>query len=526
MTLSKFRKVYNKNDSKAIGKQLNIPSNENVTPLRILSNTGAQLNGPARTVGGVLIGYMGVRTFQPIPVSKSIEHVGGVWFLLGLIAMSNDIEFMYASVKALVCIVRSNVDIAREIERLNGYQLLAMLYKRKKHLINSHILNLTFSLAINDDNGKEQAVIANVKAFECLLCDLDIWYDTPVEIQRSLHERFNELLNDQSTINSRFFQRYGMLKRLLFTIKEPLAESTLKFILSTIRILLLEANATGDDLLKYGQYLAALLPDKSLDENQLDLDSTDESLKHVIYTIKLRNKLIYIIDDIVSQSTSNKMINFQEELQKSLGYDWFLLFMQPNVHHTTLIRMVKILFQLLLNIQNLNRFKESSLNGGWLNNVVAYNQLHHHHHHHGQHHATPHFYTQTSTTDLTSPSNVASTAALTLDINTDACTAPGFQIMQYFFARNAHLTELYYLLFALLFDAQRIKELPVDAELDLNTICRYVFDKSFDSEQTLFCKINTDVSLDMTIILFGMCRTLMNPLPAPEESNNGSSRLG
>lgn len=84
-----------------------------------------------------------------------------------------------------------------------------MLYKRKKSLINSHILNLTFSLAINDDNGKEQAVIANVKAFECLLCDLDIWHETPVEIQKSLYERFNDLLNDsQQLVNVRLFQRY------------------------------------------------------------------------------------------------------------------------------------------------------------------------------------------------------------------------------------------------------------------------------------------------------------------------------
>ena len=42
--------------------------------------------------------------------------------------MANDIEFMYASVKALVCIVKSNLDIAKEMEPFNGYQLLAMLY--------------------------------------------------------------------------------------------------------------------------------------------------------------------------------------------------------------------------------------------------------------------------------------------------------------------------------------------------------------------------------------------------------------
>jgi hypothetical protein len=187
MTLAKFRKVYSKNDSKTIGKQLNIPTHESVTPLRILSNTAVQLSGPARTVGGIIIGYLGVRSFQPMPIAKTIEHIGGVPFLLSLIAMANDIEFMYGAVKALVCIVKSNHEIAKEMDRINAYQLLAMLYKRKKHLINSHILSLTFSLVASEyasasdpnppsptDNQHyhHQPIINNTKAFEFLLCDL------------------------------------------------------------------------------------------------------------------------------------------------------------------------------------------------------------------------------------------------------------------------------------------------------------------------------------------------------------------
>jgi hypothetical protein len=38
--------------------------------------------------------------------------------------MANDIEFMYASVKALVCIVKSNKETAREMDRLNSYQVI------------------------------------------------------------------------------------------------------------------------------------------------------------------------------------------------------------------------------------------------------------------------------------------------------------------------------------------------------------------------------------------------------------------
>ena len=54
------------------------------------------------------------------------------------------------------------------------FQLLAMLYKKKQNLLNSHILHLTFSLIGTIDSGKESSVIPNKKAFQDLLCDLEV----------------------------------------------------------------------------------------------------------------------------------------------------------------------------------------------------------------------------------------------------------------------------------------------------------------------------------------------------------------
>ena len=53
-------------------------------------------------------------------------------------------------------------------------QMLAMLYKRKQALLNSHILHLTFSLVGTVDSGKETSLIPNRKAFEDILCDLEV----------------------------------------------------------------------------------------------------------------------------------------------------------------------------------------------------------------------------------------------------------------------------------------------------------------------------------------------------------------
>lgn len=83
LTLAKIRKVYSRADNKSIAKQLGMSSHENATPIRVLHNSGGHLAGPARSLGGVIVGYLGVRVFSPRPVAKIIDNVGGCAVLLG-----------------------------------------------------------------------------------------------------------------------------------------------------------------------------------------------------------------------------------------------------------------------------------------------------------------------------------------------------------------------------------------------------------------------------------------------------------
>lgn len=73
LTLAKIRKVYSKNDNKAIAKQLGMSSHENATPIRILHNSAGHLMGPARCLGGTVVGYLGVRVFCPKPASIMVR---------------------------------------------------------------------------------------------------------------------------------------------------------------------------------------------------------------------------------------------------------------------------------------------------------------------------------------------------------------------------------------------------------------------------------------------------------------------
>ena len=92
LTLAKIRKVYSRADNKAIAKQLGMSSHENATPIRILHNSAGHLGGPARSLGGVVIGYLGVRVFSPRPVAKMIENVGGCSVLLGEFPAPNSLS--------------------------------------------------------------------------------------------------------------------------------------------------------------------------------------------------------------------------------------------------------------------------------------------------------------------------------------------------------------------------------------------------------------------------------------------------
>lgn len=54
-----------------------------------------------------------------------------------------------------------------------------MLLKKKRSLLNSHILHLTFSLVGTVDSGHETSIIPNSTAFQDLLCDFEVRLPRP-----------------------------------------------------------------------------------------------------------------------------------------------------------------------------------------------------------------------------------------------------------------------------------------------------------------------------------------------------------
>lgn len=67
-----------------------------------------------------------------------LENVGGASALLGLIAMATDVEELYAAVKALVCVVKSNKNILKDMDRIQGYQVFMLKF------IEEHLYSMSY----------------------------------------------------------------------------------------------------------------------------------------------------------------------------------------------------------------------------------------------------------------------------------------------------------------------------------------------------------------------------------------------
>ncbi|XP_055450609.1 WD repeat and FYVE domain-containing protein 3 isoform X1 [Psammomys obesus] len=534
LTVARIRKVYNKLDSKAIAKQLGISSHENATPVKLVHNAAGHLNGPARTIGAALIGYLGVRTFVPKPVATTLQYIGGAAAILGLVAMASDVEGLYAAVKALVCVVKSNPLASKEMERIKGYQLLAMLLKKKRSLLNSHILHLTFSLVGTVDSGHETSIIPNSTAFQDLLCDFEVWLHAPYELHLSLFEHFIELLTESSEAskNAKLMREFQLIPKLLLTLRDAsLSQPTIAAI-SNVLSFLLQGFPNSNDLLRFGQFISSTLPTFAVCEKFVVMEINNEEKPDSgelpkgaeeefgglasANLILLRNRLLGILLKLVYTSKEKTSINLQacEELVRTLGFDWIVMFMEEHLHPTTVTAAMRILVVLLSNPSVLLKFKEGLSGGGWLEQTDS---------------------VLTNKIGTVLGFNVGRSAggrSTVREINRDACHFPGFLVLQSFLPKHTNVPALYFLLMAL-FLQQPVSELPENLQVsvpvassrckqgcqfDLDSIWTFIFGVPASSG-TVVSSIH-NVCTESAFLLLAMLRTMLNsPWQSEEEGS-------
>nr|CAB3264215.1 neurobeachin-like protein 1 [Phallusia mammillata] len=358
-------KSCSKVDQKQLLKELQLDPDDFLSPITFYRNSSLRAPGPARSLGGVVVGTKYVdspRSFFPHLIGHILQDVGGISVAVDLVSMAETIEGLYAAVKFLVCIVKSDERAASEMEKSKGYQSLGMHLKNKREFLNTHILHLAYSLAGTVDSGRDAATISTLSAFEDLLCDLEIWHNAPDQLHKSLFDHFHELLTESSdnATNHQVISSLGMAKKCIhFLLSDStLSHKTVSAVLKVIQALL-AFKPSADDIISFGQFAVSMIPSANLCEHDLILTNPDLDFAETSpacgslvdesnaskRSIRLRNMVLNVFQECLLQHQDNNQ--FVEHIEVHLGFDWILLFLQQHLHHSTVSSALHMLFHIL-----------------------------------------------------------------------------------------------------------------------------------------------------------------------------------
>ncbi|CAI2350201.1 unnamed protein product [Caenorhabditis sp. 36 PRJEB53466] len=503
LTLAKIRAMYGKMDSEILSQHLGISANDHSTPLRVLCNTISHAPGAGRTFGGVVVGYLGMRTFTPRPVPSLLDSIGGFASVYGLIAMAVDSEGLYASLKSLVSAIRSNPRLLATWNNNRSYQILAVLLEDKAKMLNSHIMHMVFNVTGTADTSREHPpTIANPSAFEDLLCDLKVWRAAPSELHRMLLEHFYELITDHQLSNLQVVRRSSLLSRLLLTVfDEPSMVRNTDEIVFNLISAIIQPQCDSRSILKIGQIIAATLPTSEgecFEDSRLPFHISeiqklfsdapeDFSSSECLHHVYIRNRLLNIIANFLSNSSPPLQQQMCEQLVRVLGFDWLFALMSPGVHAGTIYLALRILLLILNHSTLLQKFKEGSSNGGWLSEAdsVVRNRA--------------------AVVLGFSVSAHGGAVGSKIDINPEMSNCGGFAALEHLMAAHADKPYPYYAMLSILV-GQPVANLRFCDQFNMELVWTHVFGLS--STSSVFDAINSaNFCFDALIPLFSMIRT-------------------
>ncbi|XP_041734876.1 WD repeat- and FYVE domain-containing protein 4 [Coregonus clupeaformis] len=451
-TVAEIRESYNEVDCRLIAKEMGITSRDNSTPVFLSQNISHHLTGTARTIGAALVGHFGVRTFAPSSAGDGFLYLGGPAVILSLVAMATDDGALYAAVKVLLSVLETSPAMQREMTRINGYKLLAFLLKIKSGVLSSRTFQLVLSLSGSVDHlGSGAVSLHNRPAFNALLCDLEVWKNTPESLDLSVLDHLAEILKSSSGDhgNAKVMHNLGLVPILLFLLADPMVTPRKVKVTTCIITRLLRGHFTSTDIRRLGLFLVYTVPPPSVSESSGLSDSLDEETKAHSFSparpVWVRNQLLSSLCDLIS-SDSPLTADKQKELIQTLGIDWFLLFLQPHLHPSSLCLGLRLLTLLLANQSERNSFREGVFPG-------------------------------TLVESLDEPSVVMDNLrAYEWSYECLSVTCAGFDVLQRLLVRQAHLPQVYGALAALLL-GKRGGETP-GGQLDLDEVLQAVIDST------------------------------------------------
>ncbi|XP_063290741.1 WD repeat- and FYVE domain-containing protein 4 [Pelobates fuscus] len=367
-TITQIKETYNEVDGRHVAKELGITSKDNCTPIFLARNLASHLLGAARTFGAVTIDGKGVRFFHSSPAADTLNYIGGPAVILSLVSMASDDQALYASIKALVSVLSSSPNAEESMEHIDGYRLLGFLLRQKAHLINPRIFQLLLTIAGTADLGVGPTRPLNLAALKHILCDFQLYVEAPGDLDVSLFLHLEDFLRCPREIE--ITQEVQLVDRLVFLLSDHRVTATNIAIICKLLSYCLSYSFSRSNILRLGLLLVSTLPAASVDETQLyprdpSVEDTSIDSGRMIW---LRNQLLGLLIEMMCLPSACLSEEQQEDMLVILGVDWFLLFVQPSVHTSSVVLGMRLLGHILQIRPLLNRFKEVVRAGAYVEN--------------------------------------------------------------------------------------------------------------------------------------------------------------
>ncbi|XP_033955876.1 WD repeat- and FYVE domain-containing protein 4 isoform X1 [Pseudochaenichthys georgianus] len=470
-TVVQIREDYNEVDCRLIAKEMGITSRDQCTPVFLSQNISQHLSGTARTIGAALVGHFGVRTFTPSSASNGLLYVGGPAVVLSLVAMAPDDSSLYAAVKVLLSVLETNSAMQQEMNRINGYELLAFLLKMKRSLVSHRTFQLVLYLSRSVELISGSGCLENTPAFQALLCDLEVWQNTSDNLDLSVLNHFAEILKSSSSDSNKAAAMHsmGLMPKLLFELSNPaVTVQKVKIILCVVTTLL-KAHFTPLDIRRLGLFLVYTLPPLSnMDEGSNELSDRDLPQDMPASLIWIRNQLLLSLCEILN-SDSLLIEDQQKALFDTLGSDWFLLFLQPHLHHTTLKISLVLLTHFLSSPSQQSSFREGVLPATLIEGMEE-------------------------------PFAVLDNLrAHSWSYECLSTTCPGFDVLQGLLSRHSHLPRVFEALAALMLERKAIY--TADGKVPLDDMLQSLIDSQADSPAQQLCVEAATILLELVKVI-------------------------
>lgn len=494
-TVAEIREDYNEVDYRLIAKEMGITSRDNTTPVFLARNISQHLSGTARTIGAALVGHFGVRTFTPSSAANGFLCIGGPLVILSLVAMAPDDSSLYAAVKVLLSVLETHPTIQQEMARIDGYKLLAFLLKSKSNIVSNRTLQLVLCLADSMEVSSGSVYLQNVPVFKALLSDLEVWQNTSDNLDLTVLNHFVEVLKTSSddNRNTALIHNSGVLPKMLFVLSDPSVTPRRVEVISCVITLLLKALFNPLDIHRLGLFLVYTLPPQSnITESDDILDShlsqsSSAQNSSPASPIWIRNQLLLALCKIFS---SDNLQGKEQVIFETLGSGWFLLFLQPQLHPSTVKLGLILLTHFLSNPSHQRSFRDGVSSSFLLEGMEE-------------------------------PSTAMDNLQASWSFESLSTTCPGFDVLKELLIRHFYLPEVYEAMAALLLGMKSNHESKENLPLD--DILQSFIDSQVKNPTEQLC-------VEAAILLLELVKVIINPpivseIQTSETSSSSKSML-